>query len=101
VVRRHPQTVPVIAYFQKRERARVLANGILVSNGKGVLATWAGETYSCKNPPTGDCTTTEFESMKGNSGVVLSDTGAPPAHPARKKKTRAKTTRRTSRRRNC
>jgi hypothetical protein len=71
----------VISYFQKHERAKVLANGVLVANSKGLLATWAGDTYSCKNPPTGDCTTSEFESTKGNWGVVLADTGAPPGSP--------------------
>jgi hypothetical protein len=72
----------VINALQKRERATVLANGVLVANGKGVLATWAGDTYSCKNPPTGDCTKNEFESTKGNWGVVLGTVGAPPGSPS-------------------
>jgi hypothetical protein len=71
----------VISFFQKKERAKVLENGVLVANSKGVLATWAGSTSSCKNPPTGDCTTNEFESTKGNWGVVLTSTGAPPTGP--------------------
>ena len=71
----------MISFFQKRERGKVLANRILVANSKGVLATWAGDTFSCKTPPTGDCTTTEFEATKGNWGVVLTDAGAPPGSP--------------------
>jgi hypothetical protein len=76
----------VIAFFQKHERAKVLENGVLVANSKGVLATWAGDTSSCKNPPTGDCTTNEFESMKGNWGVVLTTLGAPPGSPGAEEK---------------
>jgi hypothetical protein len=71
----------VLSFFQKQERAKVLENGVLVANGKGVLATWAGDTSSCKNPPTGDCTTSEFESTKGNWGVALTAKGAPPTGP--------------------
>jgi hypothetical protein len=71
----------VVDFFRKHERAKVLENGVLVANGKGVLATWAGDTSSCKNPPTDDCTINEFESMKGNWGVVLSTLGAPPTEP--------------------
>jgi hypothetical protein len=67
----------VIGFFVKHERAKVLGNGVLVAN-KGVLATWAGETSSCHNPPTGDCTINEFESTKGTWAVVLTTLGAPP-----------------------
>jgi len=71
----------VLALVKKEERAKVLENGVLVANSNGVLATEAGDTYSCQNPPTGDCTKTEFESVKGNWGVVLGVVGAPPGSP--------------------
>jgi hypothetical protein len=71
----------VISFFQKQERASVLENGVLVASSKGVLASWAGDTYSCKNPPTGDCTKNEFESTKGTWGVILDTSGAPPTGP--------------------
>jgi len=71
----------VVNFFKKHERAKVLENGVLVANSGGVLATWAGDTSSCKNPPTGDCTISEFESTKGNWGVVLTALGAPPTGP--------------------
>lgn len=71
----------VVAYFRTRERARVLARGQLVMSSKSVIASWSGETSSCKNPPTGDCTSDAFESLKGSWGVLVNVVGAPPGSP--------------------
>lgn len=71
----------VVAYVKKKERAKVLSNGAPVVASKTVLATWAGETASCKNPPTGDCTTNEFEAVKGNWEMIVVADGAPPGSP--------------------
>ena len=69
-----------VAYLKKRARAKVLSEGILVAN-KAVFASWSGETASCKNPPTGDCTVSNVEGLKGTWEVVVGVDGAPPGSP--------------------
>ena len=71
----------VIAYLQKQARAKVLSGGILVTSTKSVIASWSGETSSCKNPPTGDCTSSTFQSLKGTWEVLVNVDGAPPGSP--------------------
>ncbi len=69
-----------IAYVRKRARLKILGNGLVVAS-KGVIASWSHETVSCKNPPTGDCTTSDFEGLKGTWEVIVNVVGAPPGSP--------------------
>jgi hypothetical protein len=69
-----------IAYVKKRARLKILGNGLVVAS-KGVIASWSHVTVSCKNPPTGDCTNSDFEGLKGTWEVIVNVVGAPPGSP--------------------
>ncbi len=75
-----------VAYAKKRSAQNVLSNGAPVVASKTVLATWAGETDSCKNPPTGDCTTNEFEAIEGGLAAHRRRRRRPARLPRRAKK---------------
>jgi hypothetical protein len=69
-----------IAYVKSRARLKIINNGLVV-NSKGVTASWSHDTSSCKNPPTGDCTNSDFEGLKGAWEVIVNVVGAPPGSP--------------------
>ncbi len=71
----------IIAYLEKHARLEVLEEGSLVALGKGVTATWSGDTASCENPPTGDCTISSFNAVKGGWALTVVAEGAPPGTP--------------------
>jgi hypothetical protein len=58
-----------VAYLRKGWRAEVLKNGILFSSKP--LATESGDTFSCHNPPTGDCTEAEILGLVGQYAVTI------------------------------
>jgi hypothetical protein len=69
-------------YIEKQARLKVLEEGVLVAGGSGrFTATWNGDTYSCENPPTGDCTHSNFEAAKGRWLISVGLLGAPPGVP--------------------
>jgi hypothetical protein len=58
-----------VAYLGKAWRLQVLANGIPVSLHP--LATESGDTATCHNPPTGDCTEAELLALVGQYAVTI------------------------------
>ncbi len=69
-------------YIEKQARLKVLEEGSPVSPvGSKVTASWSGDTYSCENPPTGDCTNSEFQAAKGRWVLGAGLSGAPPGIP--------------------
>ena len=88
-------------YLEKQARLKVLEEGAPVGSGGKVTASWSGETYSCQNPPTGDCTNSNFQAAKGRWILTASLGGAPPACRAawKMRRRRTKTTPRTCSRR--
>jgi hypothetical protein len=73
----------VLEYLRKRIRSNILTHvgGDLVAASKGVLAGWSAETVACNNPPTGDCTLSNFQGLKGNWYLAVNVVGAPPGDP--------------------
>jgi hypothetical protein len=59
-----------LAEGRKRLRAKVLAEGSPV--GVGSTSEWHGETASCPNPPTDDCTVSTVSAIVHNSLVAVS-----------------------------
>ena len=59
-----------LAEGRKRLRAKILAEGRPV--GVGSVAEWHGETSSCPNPPTDDCTVSTVSAIVHNSVVAVS-----------------------------
>jgi hypothetical protein len=68
-------------YIEKQARLQVIGEGTPVGPGGKVTASWSGDTYSCQNPPTGDCTNSEFQAAKGRWVVTATVGGAPPGTP--------------------
>jgi hypothetical protein len=69
-------------YLEKQARLKVLEEGSPVSPyGGKVTASWHGDTYSCENPPTGDCTNSEFQAAKGRWVLGVGLAGAPAGTP--------------------
>jgi hypothetical protein len=69
-------------YIEKQARLKVIEEGSPVgSPGGKVTASWNGDTYSCENPPTGDCTKSEFQAAKGRWVVGAGLLGAPAGTP--------------------
>jgi hypothetical protein len=59
----------VLAVGRKKLRAKVLASGTPV--GVGSVSTWHGDTGSCPNPPTSDCTTSVVTAIVHNSLLTV------------------------------
>lgn len=70
-----------VAFLKKEARAKVISEGLPVASAKTVVASWSGDTSSCKNPPTGDCTQSNMEALKGSWEVLVGVDGAPPGSP--------------------
>ena len=69
-----------LEFFKKKLRLMVLENGLPVSVSKGT-ASFSGETSSCTNPPTGDCTHGTFLAIAGSWVVEAFLDDYPPTIP--------------------
>lgn len=69
-----------LQFFQKKLRQQVIENGLPVSVSKGT-ASFSGETSSCSNPPTGDCTHGTFLALAGSWVVEVFLNDYPPTIP--------------------
>ncbi len=74
----------LLAAYRSRIRSRILAEGRPA--GVGSVSEWHGETASCPNPPSHDCTTDHVSALVGNYilAVALIDvpTNAPAPEPS-------------------